>query len=130
MASGWWRPYDVKGTTHDGISLHTVVPFLVAGKSNLSVSFADSSPMRRATNRGQRTAACKRPRGAHTSHEPLFINKFDEIWFPRSGSRFRPVAIADDAVADADEVFRQAPFFEEGFPFGRFEFFFGPVDPA
>ena len=119
MASG--APYDVKGTTHDGISLHTVVPFLVAGKSNLSVSFADSSPM-------------MRPASAHgapiraTSH--YLFNKFDEIWFPRSGSRFRPVAIADDAVADADEVFRQAPFFEEGFPFGRFEFFFGPVDPA
>ncbi len=67
-------------------------------------------------------------RGAPTSH--YLFNKFNEIRFPRSCGRFRAVAVADDAVADADEVFRQAPFFEEGFPFRRFKFFFGPVDPA
>ena len=63
-----------------------------------------------------------------TNH--YLLNKFNEIRFPRGCGRFRAVAVADDAVADADEVFRQAPFFEEGFPFGRFKFFFGPVDPA
>ena len=54
----------------------------------------------------------------------------DIILFPGNGGAAGAVGVAKDAVAATGVGFGDAPFFEEGFPFGTVKFLLGSVDPA